>query len=104
MTTPLQKINPLGKLVRFENLSLVADISQKAGSWDINELYHTSGAKMEKGDLLGEGDGGKIFNEELYDKIYDELDRENFYDVKTSQKKEEKIVKIAQRTNEPTLL
>jgi len=83
MNTLLKKITPVGKLVKLENISLVADISSRAGSWDINELYHPTGIKVEEGDPVGED--GKVFNTKLYDRIYNELDQENFFEIKTPQ-------------------
>jgi hypothetical protein len=88
----LSHISPVGKLVRFDNINVVADITPKLETFDIEALYRFNGKKLEWGERATEA--GELYNEKFVDLLYNELDSRRFFEIKR-QKTEPKQEEIA---------
>lgn len=89
----LSHITPKGKLVRFDNINVIADVSPQLETYSIEALYKLNGNKIEEGERATEN--GDIFDQKFYDTLYHELDRKRFFEVQKPKnnlpKKEEEL-------------
>jgi len=73
----LSHIKPVGKLVRFDNINIVADVSPCLETFNIEALYKLNGTPIEWGDRATES--GEIYNEKFRETLYNELDHKKFF-------------------------
>jgi hypothetical protein len=83
----LNHITPTGKLVRFDNINLIADVTPRLETYAIEALYKLDGKKIEEGERATEN--GDIFDQKFYDTLYNELDKKRFFEVQKRKTKEE---------------
>lgn len=73
----LSHIKPVGKLIRFDNINVVADISPCLETFNIEKLYRLNGTPIEWGDRATES--GELYNERFRETLYSELDNKKFF-------------------------
>ena len=80
----LSHIEPQGKLVRFDHINVIADVTPNLETFDIQALYRLNGKKIEWGERATEC--GELYNERFRDLLYNELDTGRFFEVKGAKK------------------
>jgi len=88
----LSHIKPIGKLVRFDNVNIVADVTPCLETFNIEALYKLNGALIEWGDRATES--GELYNEKFREMLYSELDNKKFFLVLPEKRKEKESVEI----------
>jgi|LakMenEpi03Aug12_release.lakeMendotaPanAssembly.Ray.scaffolds.fasta_scaffold1848547_1 hypothetical protein len=88
----LSHIKPTGKLVRFDNINIVADVTPCLETFNIEALYRLNGTQIAWGDRATES--GELYNEKFRETLYNELDHKKFFLVfDDKSKKKEAIAK-----------
>jgi hypothetical protein len=95
----LNHITPIGQLVRFDNINIIADLSPCLETFNIEGLYKLNGSKIEWGDRATES--GEIYNEKFRETLYNEIDNKKFFLV--SKQKDKKIVDVSDKDIKETI-